>query len=310
MKHISFVATAILILTIPCIAQKPPKIVGLLAVRNEQNYIAQCLRTLCLYTDAIVILDDASDDNTVAIIKSLAKQCNVAKIITKKTWLRDEPGDAKALLAAGRALGGTHFIHLDADEMFTANCLEGNFLRSRILELKPGDRLRMNWIQLWRSVDYYRFDSSIWTWNYKDFIFCDDGICGYLSGFIHTPRTPNTLQGTTYTMEGYTYGVLHFQFVNWRNLLIKQAWYRCLELIHKPTKSTVSINKSYAASKDETDLAVNPCPAAWFAGYTFFDPLIYQKSEQWREKQVLYWFAKYGKNYFEKLDIWDIDWGR
>lgn len=104
------------------------------------------------------------------LLKLLPQNAELRKIIQKKEWYRDEPGDRNRLLEAGREIGGTHFIVLDADEMFTANCLENNFLKNTILRLEPGDVLWMIWICLWRSIDQYRFDKSVWTWNYKPFI--------------------------------------------------------------------------------------------------------------------------------------------
>lgn len=103
---------------------KPPKIIGLMAVRNESAIIVPCLRAMAEYTDAIIVLDDASQDNTIQMIESVAKECRVAQIICKPKdmWVRDERADKSSLLYAGRALGGTHFVLLDADEMFTANC--------------------------------------------------------------------------------------------------------------------------------------------------------------------------------------------
>lgn len=291
------------------LAQNQPKIIGLMPVRNEENYVAQTLRALSLYTDAIVVLDDASDDSTVKIIEQLAQECRIQKIIKKETWYRDEPGDRNKLLLAGRELGGTHFICLDADEMVTSNCLEAGFLRKRILELNPGEKLTMVWILLWRDIHQYRFDTSVWTSNYGDPIFCDDGECFYLSDFIHTSRTPAGLKGEVKRIEGYAHGVLHFQFVNWRNLLIKQAWYRCLEKIRIPEKSVDEINQRYAPSKDETNLGVRISPVEWFSGYTFFDARDFNKPEGWREKQVVGWFDYYGKDYFSGLDIGDINWG-
>lgn len=283
------------------------KIVGLVTVRNEAWIIKQCLKGLAQYTDAIAILDDASDDNTVAIIESIAEECGVEKIIKKEFWYRDEPGDRQKILEIGRKIGGTHFIVLDADEMFTANCMTNNFLRKKILDLKPGTALAMNWIQLWRSTQFYRFD-TLWTGTYAPIIFCDDGYSNYRSDFIHAPRIPNNCHGTIIKIEGYQYGLLHFQFVNWRNLLVKQAWYRCLEKIRNPQKSSQLINQIYAPSKNETNLGLKPVPAVWFEGYDFFDKSIFTIKEQWREKQILSWFKQYGKDFFAELDIWDIDW--
>lgn len=291
------------------------KIVGLVPERNENIYIAQCLKALAMYTDAIVVLDDASTDNTLEILNSIQKECKIEKIITKEKWYRDEVSDRNALLEAGRSIGGTHFIVIDADEILTSNLLNGNLLRQMILSLKPGETLMLNWIQLWRSTKNYRFDNSVWTYNYKDFIFCDNKTCSYTppqhenhAKFIHTKRTPHGLNGQIYTMNGFEYGVMHFQFVNWRNLLIKQAWYICLERIRDRKKSSKAINSFYSASTDERGLGLKPVPKDWFSNYSFFDETIYNQPELWREKQIVGWFKEYGRKSFEDLDIWNVDW--
>ena len=73
---------------------------------------------------------------------------------------------------AGREIGGTHFITLDADEMFSANCMTDNFLRKKILALQPGDHLVFHWIRLWRNPFQYRKDGG---YVIKRIAFCDDG---------------------------------------------------------------------------------------------------------------------------------------
>lgn len=289
------------------------KIVGLVPGRNEATFLAQHLRALSLFVDAIVYLDDASEDNSVAIAESIAAECKIEKIIKKDVWYRDEPGDRNRLLLEGRAIGGTHFIVLDMDEMITSNSLNNNYLRNQILSLEPGDRLHLLLIQLWRSISQFRTDEGPYTWVYTGFIFCDDAKCYYESDFLHTSRIPNNLNGRIRTLKrydkDYIHGIMHFQFVNRRNLLIKQAWYRCLEHIRNPEKTIATINAIYAESKKENNLKLTPAPKSWFSNYKFFNPTIYDKPELWREIQILSWFATYGKDFFKELDIWDIDWG-
>lgn len=285
-----------------------PRIIGLVHARNEQNIITQCLKALSLYTDAIVYLDDASTDETLKRVREISNECRIERIITKERWLRDEPGDRNALLAAGRKIGGTHFIQLDADEMFTSNLLVNNYLRERILELRPGDSLALTLIHLWRSVNSYRRDRSQWSNDNRPFIFCDDNNCNYTSDFIHTKRVPENLTGTIRRIEGYEYGVMHFQFVHWDNLLIKQAWYRCLEHIRQPQKPVDEINRRYAPSKDEAGIHLEPSPSNWFAGYPFFDPYVFDIPEKWRKQQVAEWFQTHGTEFFRELDIWDVEW--
>jgi glycosyltransferase involved in cell wall biosynthesis len=308
MKHF----TLIFLLTILFSAyhtthSKTPKIVGIMAFRNEANFLAQHLKALSLYTDAIVVLDDASTDDSLAIAQSLQEECNIEKIITKDIWFRDEPGDRNKLLEAGREIGGTHFIAIDADEMFTSNLLIDNQLRNLILTLKPKETISVMWIQLWRSINFYRYDSSVWTNAVGEFIFCDDGTSAYNSDFIHTGRIPFQSK-RSYKLSTYDVGLLHFQFVNWDNLLLKQAWYRCLERVRLPNKVVEEINKLYAPSKNEEGLERQPSKLEWFGHYSFFDASVYDKPDNWRKKQVNQWFNEYGKEYFSELDIWDIDW--
>ncbi|PKN03213.1 hypothetical protein CVU75_03410 [Candidatus Dependentiae bacterium HGW-Dependentiae-1] len=293
--------------------QRPKKIVGLVPVRNEEQYIDQCLRALALYTDAIVVLDDASTDNTVAIVESVAQECHIERIIKKQIWFRDEPGDRNKVLQAGREIGGTHFILLDADEMFTAPCLKNNFLRNKILVMEPGERIIFSWICLWKNLSQfqvYEDKNKKTSLELKHFIFCDDGISEYHSEFIHTHRYPTTLcQGKEIGITPIeTYGVLHFMAVNWRNMRIKQAWYRCLERIRVPEKSIELINRHYDFRESEQNRCCLHASQSWFA-YPFFKPAAYEAPEQWREKQILSWFSQYGKDFFADLDIWDIDWG-
>lgn len=279
----------------------PVKVIGLVPGRNEEARIAFCLRALSKFTDAIVYLDDCSDDATVETVEALAEECGVARIIQKDAWYRDEPGDRNALLEAGRALGGTHFVVIDADEALTANCLKGDLLKSRILALKPGEQLALHWIQLWRSVGHYRDDQSVWSNSFKRCIFCDDGKANYQSNFIHTSRIPK-LKGKRVKLKGENVGLLHFQFVNWSNLELKQRWYRCLERVRDPEKSIAAINAKYADSVDETDLGLSASSTDWFEGYDFFDPTIFDLPDTWRLSQMEEWGQAHGADYFDGLD--------
>jgi glycosyltransferase involved in cell wall biosynthesis/predicted O-methyltransferase YrrM len=286
---------------------RPTKIVGLVPARNEEARIEFCLRALAQFTDAIVYLDDCSTDETVARVEQIARDCRVERILRKPQWFRDEPGDRNRLLQAGREIGGTHFIVLDADEAFTANCQDQQMLRRLILSLPPGEQLAMTWIQLWRSLDYYRHDTSVWTNNVKSIAFRDDGRCSYESEFIHTARVPTNLAGARVALPGYEFGLLHFQFVNWRNLLIKQAWYRCLERIRDPQKPAGTINALYAPSQDESALGLKPALRSWFT-YPFFDPAVADAPDLWRKTQIEAWLDQYGLDFFKSLDIWEINW--
>jgi hypothetical protein len=285
---------------IPQPAVSNPRIIGLLPARNEEDKIEFALKALAGFTDAIVFLDDCSTDKTVQVVRDLSAVCRVEKIIEKTVWHRDEPGDRNRLLAAGRALGGTHFVVIDADEAFTANCLEGDVFKQRILSLKPGEQLALRWIHLWRSVDQYRVDAPVWSERYKRCIFCDDGKSGYQSKFIHTSRIPK-MKGKRIKLHEEDIGLLHFQFVNWSNLELKQRWYRWLERVRDPEKTPEAINRKYATSVDESGLELARTPAAWLGGYAFFDKAIFDIPDNWRLLQMREWQAEFGEDYFAGL---------
>lgn len=289
-------------------AQQRDKIIALIPARNEAARLPFCLRALKPYVDAVVYLDDCSDDDSVRVVEAIAAECRVERIIRKTVWHRDEPGDRNALLAAGRKLGGTHFVVLDADEAFTANCAEQNYLRRLLLTLRPGDSLTLSWIQLWRSLGEYRFDQSQWTYASKAFAFCDDGHATYQSGFIHTQRVPKGLGGKNIPVVNYVHGVMHFQFVNWPNLQIKQAWYRCMERIRQPQRAAAEINKQYAPSEDESGLELREVPSDWLDGYSGLDASVFAARDDRRVREVLGWFREHRAVHFADLDIWRVDW--
>jgi glycosyltransferase involved in cell wall biosynthesis len=292
-----------------CLAKK---IVGLVQIRNESAMIEQCLHALSFYTDAIVILDDASTDDTVKICESVADKYHIEHIIKNdnSSWeTRYESYKLQKLLNTGRSIKGTHFIYVDADEIFTSNCKDNNYLRNKILELTPGQNMHILFFHLWKNTWQYRDDNSKWRPNFRGCIFCDDGVSNYSDyNVVHVSKFPNPHAPSVYLTDT-RYGLIHFQFVNWRNVLVKQAWYRCLERIRYRSKPIHAINSLYAPAKNEHNMILKAVPSYWLSGYSFFSTKVYDIPSIWREKQVLEWFGQYGVNYFKDLDIWDIQWG-
>lgn len=298
----------IMIVSLSLMQLHAKKIVGLVQIRNEAAIIEQCLHALSFYTDAIVILDDASDDNTVKIVQSVAQKYHVEKIVCNEAsaWLhRTESDNRQKLLDAGREIGGTHFIVLDADEMMSANCKQNNFLRNIILRLNPGDRLQMNIIHVWTNFERYRIDDREIL---KFFIFCDDGKCYYLPQFLHVVRVPLNLKGgANLVLDNSNYCLMHLGYAHWPSVLIRQAWYKCLERVRNPQKSISEINSWYPAHK-EKDVTTYPIPIHWLEEYSFFDPKLFEYETVWRSKQIFGWFEQYGQDYFKDLEIWHLDW--
>jgi glycosyltransferase involved in cell wall biosynthesis len=312
-----------------------PKIVGLIAVHNEAEIIKQCLTTMAVYTDAIVVLDDASQDNTLEIVESLVSQCHIEKIIKKTVWMRDELGDKNALLFAGRSIGGTHFIMLDADEIFVAPCSYKNWLRKHILKLERGQGMTFAMVHVWGNLHVYRDDElcnpMMSRWKAVPCVFYDDGICNYndnkihgTSGIMHVARIPANIQCLDpikiIKVKDLDHSLIHFKYVNLEDIETKKIWYMCLEYIHanKNTpeddkkKNAARINEYYNkkiqfALADPAHINLKPIPSRWY-DYPFFDQSIYAQLHTYKKNEVISWLKQYGLPYFSYLEITHIPW--
>ncbi len=208
------------------------RIIALLPVRNEDWILPAFLSSVAGVVDRIVAADDGSTDGT----RRQLEQAGAVLIDPgAHKGLEMEQTLKPKLLNAGREAGGTHFLFLDADEALSGPAQRN--LRAACARLSPGDKLAMEWITLWKSPRRFRNDGSVWARNFKDFVFADDGTAEFPRGLDHRmPRTPGITNDPNkwIRMPSEQAAVLHFQFAAWERAQIKQAWYRCSELIRDP----------------------------------------------------------------------------
>ncbi len=273
------------------------KIIALLPVKNEAWILPVYLSSVKKIADEIIVLDDNSTDGSRQILVD-----NNIKIIDNPYINEKYVNMSKRrnlLLSEGRKAGGTHFIWLDADETFSANFI----LQAKgiINKLKPGEKLWLRWIHLWKSIDKYIDGTPPFGNIYKDFIVCDDGKISYPDQFLSEQRTPGTNENINKLSEKLGV-VLHFQFVNWHQVQLKQAWYRCNELI-KGERNAKRINNTYSITLDNPQAKLSPVPEEWVKD--IFLPKETPKSN-WHLEKILAWFTEYGIEFFEPLQIWHI----
>ena len=278
------------------------KIIALLLARNESSVLPTYLSSLKPVADEIIAINDRSTDNT----KELLEKAGV-KVFQSAESSLDGWSEALArqrLLDLGRQNGGTHFICLDADEALSANFLKVG--KEKIARLKPGQKLVMRWPFLWKSSSFFVSDARCdFTNLFKDFIFCDKKDYNFRDSFLHFGKTPgpNTPENSTKItdQEGV---VLHFAYADFQSALLRQTWYRCMELLKNP-KNYVRINNRYYLPNSGADFKVEPVPKAWLEGLVL-PQSPGPKKNVWRLKVILDWFHKYGPEFFEPLEIWDI----
>ena len=273
------------------------KIITLLPVKNESWILRFSLKNFSIFSDEIIILDDNSIDD----LKIIAQEFPKVRIIPFSTTEKfvDMSLRRNILLSEGRLAGGTHFIFLDADEIIS-DTFSQNF-RDSISNMNPGDTLYLPWIFVAQENEELCFDSKEKT-NYKDFIFCDDKKSIYQKQFLSEARTPGDRKSKLYIPfeKGY---VLHFQNLARKRNQLKQAWYRCNELI-EGSRSAQRINATYDHTKKQTirnrELLQDKFTITNFekidqnAGYDFY---INQITNLFKQKNI---------TFFESLDVWHI----
>jgi hypothetical protein len=277
------------------------KIIALLPFRNEEKFIPSFVSTVTKIADEIIAIDDQSTDKSAQLLREAGATVYAGDMKEVAGWA--EYGIRQKLLELGRQAGGTHFVILDADETFTGNFISHG--RKIIEKLEPGQRIQMQWLAMWKSVDHYKEDETVWSNNYKDFIFCDDGKMQYPEIWMHTPRTPGPFASKENSLIlNPKYGaIMHFQFSDWDNFQVKQCWLRCSELI-KGKGTPEQLNQKYGITLDQ-DSRVTAVPETWKTGVVFPN-ISYQEdvTKTWRFEQMKEWFEKYGCEHFSKLQIW------
>ena len=277
------------------------KVVALLPFKNEEKFLPSYLCTVKPVVDQIIAINDGSTDSGPEILTNAG--CTVVDNDEKVSAGWAELGIRNRLLQLGRDSGGTHFVCLDADEAFTTPFVaKAPVVYSK---MRPGDKVVMQWLAMWKSVDHYRDDHSVWSNNYKDFVFCDDGKIKYPDVWMHTPRTPGeNREDNRLTLNPKHGAVLHWQFSEFTNFQLKQAFYRVSELIKLGANHAANINQKYSISMDDERSKVKRIEPGWYIDTM---PKLTHDVDAWRVKTILDYFDMYGIETFERLQIWHID---
>ena len=275
------------------------KIIGLLPFRNEAWILPASLSSLRPVVDEIIAFDDGSTDNSADVVESYGARVIRADDRPEAGWA--EYDIREALLRAGRARSGTHFVCLDADEAIS----RGDNLRPLIQSLSQGQKLAAQWMALWKSVTSYRDDRSVWSNLFIDFAFCDDRDSVHNFAWLGVGRTPATKsEADRIKVADSVSCVLHFQFAAWNRFQMKQAWYRCSELIKAPGTAR-QINQKYAITLEDPKARLRAVPASWLEGLEI-PPDLENAPVGWHLQAIERFFDQYGMPYFEPLQVWHI----
>lgn len=291
------------------------KIIALLPFKNEEWCLPTYLHNTLKVVDDIIAIDDGSTDNSVKILEDAGVTVYSSEKLRnyKSGW---SEGSIRAeLLKLGREAGGTHFLCLDADESVSNTFV--TLFDQIVAQMNPGDKISMQWLALWKSYTQYRDDQTVWSNNWKDFFFMDRPDLKYNSKqHMHLGRTPvgpNEICQSNWLQLRSEHGtVLHYQFSAYNNFQLKQAWFRCSELIESPG-TEAAINSKYSITLLDDNVKLTEMPEEWYIDIP--TPKVVNFDPDWKEENfvrgdllpgIMKYFDEYGVKFFRGLDIWHI----
>ncbi|HEV2853854.1 MAG TPA: glycosyltransferase [Thermoanaerobaculia bacterium] len=285
------------------------KLVGVMAVRNEQWVLGLSLRAALLALDELVVLDHASADGTPALIERVAREHpGRVHVLREDDPVWREASIRQLLLEAARGLGATHVCPLDADEVISGNLLPG--LRDALAPLAPGEALWLPWLDLWRGLDRYRGDRGFS--NYRMVLgFRDAPAVGYApsqGGYDIHARRPLGLAGERcFPASREEGGVLHLAFAHWRRIQTRTAWYKMTEVLRFPwRRGPELLNRNYDHHLDESGLQTVPVDPEWWAPYAPWRGEVDLGESPWFEDECRRLLAEHGPEAFRGLDLWGV----
>jgi hypothetical protein len=132
--------------------QPTPKLTLAMLVRNEANrYLTQVLTHASQYIDEAVILDDASEDDTVAVCQQCLKNVPTAIYSNKKAGFHNEITLRKQLWTLTLDTKPDWILMLDADEIFEDRMIETvpHLLRNPLVDV-----YYFRLYDMWSSTQY------------------------------------------------------------------------------------------------------------------------------------------------------------
>lgn len=272
------------------------KLVALLTFRDEAPFLTAWLGSMSRLVDDVVALDDRSTDGGARLLEAAGSR---VVPVAERAGADGFSARRQELLELGREAGGTHFLCLDADEVLSAPFLRNG--RDLLASLDPGSSLAVEQINLWRSTTRYRRG-----WRYRRplaLAFRDQPRLEYGFASLHETRIPRPAEIARRPLPPSQAAILHLQFVAWHRAQVKQAWYRCRELLDG--RDVDAINARYWFTLDTAMVRTRPLPAAWVPDGVDIGGVA-SAAASWHLQEVLGWFEEKGPAMFERLQIWHV----
>ena len=276
------------------------KTIALLPVKNEAWVLEHTLRCLSAFCDVILVNDQQSTDGARDIGRQFPKVVWIdspeSHICEQARW---------QLWDVAREYDGHNLLWCtDADELVSPSRMRA-FLNQRYEELSGGVVVDALYCHVWNNPTQYRAGLGVYSPYLKAVGIVDDRRRDYdrsRSLPLHEERVP--IGADTVRVHAEVAPVLHLQWLLPNRSQMRQAWYRCRELLHGE-RDVQAINAHYAGTLPEWRVPTAPIPPEWLEGVTLPDPRIDQEPT-WQQAEIIRWFDTRGVEFFEPLEIWHV----
>lgn len=280
------------------------KIAALIMFKNEETNLGNCLISLKGSIDFILGYDDHSQDKSKEVF-----QTHGGEVVGREfnySFSRGEEREIRTLLMEeARKRGATHFLFIDSDEFFS-DTLKINF-RLHCEKLFAGQKLLISWVNLAGEGTSKFSDDSPFATQLKDFVVRDHENLTYFDGVwsLHFGRTPlfKSIDVSSVTIPHYDGVILHSQHLDRNSYELKQAKYKCIELIHGSSSAFLINDNTRFTLVNSTNLAdlesSETHSVSTFSENSVSNEILYA--------EIAALFQKYGVKHFEKLEIWHLE---
>ena len=283
------------------------KLVALMPARNEDWIIGLSARVALMWCDALVVLDHASHDGTVALIGELVNQHPGRVLYLHRDdpkW--DEMADRQRMLEAARGIGATHIAIVDADEVLTANLVPT--IREHVSRLDRQDVLQLPGYNL-RGVGQYH-TNGVWGRRWFSIVFRDDERLHWAGDQFHHREPFGRYLEPWQPVPQSAGGILHFWGASERRLRAKHALYKITERLRWPEKPISQIESQYnlaIAAQDSWTFA-ELHPNWWSEEYTALASRYSRAhAEPWQVEECRRLIREHGIECFEGLNLFGVD---
>ncbi len=276
-----------------------PTIICLTPIRNEAWILDRFLRCASCWADLIILADQGSTDDSVAIARTFPK----VRVIANSGQNYDEFARQELLIRTARELvpGPRLLLALDADEVFTAN-YAASAEWTKMLQSPPGTVFRFRWVNLCPDLRRAWLSRPSFAWG-----FMDNG-APHSGKDIHSVRVPVPDGSPQVVCEEIR--ALHYQFTDPGRMQSKHRWYQCFERVRRPDVSAVKIFDKYHhvdRVKAEEFVAIKP---EWLRSYQEqgIDMLSVHKPADglyWWDPLLADMMAHHGTAFFARENIWE-----